>query len=458
MRTLRKWKFSFFAATVFIMLAALTLVNCGGSSSSDTTTATTTTTTTTTTAPTISSFTPSVGGVNTSVTIFGADFSTTAADNTVKFNGTTSVVTSATSTRLVTSVPTGATTGPITVTTAGGTATSSANFTVYTYTTITVTSSITATTTWTAGNVYLINSFITVNALLTIQPGTIIKFKPGGYMMVYVAGKINANGASAATPIIFTSVKDDAHGGDTNADGAATSPAAGDWGFIYLDGTGSIFNYCEIYYGDNTSYGTLDLRLGSATVTNSIFAHNGTLDGLDKFPALNADSAGAAMIITGNTFYDNKLPVRINSTFSMDDSNTFDNAGAEKNKYNAIVAYYGDITGPITWSATKVPFVVKEWIALSGFAWFTVGDNVVVKFQKTTGYINVNAGMTFTVGTGVFFTSIKDDAHGGDTNADGNATSPLAGDWLGMKDYSIAGPPFCSTVSTMLYYTAGCGW
>ena len=34
---------------------------------------------------------------------------------------------------------------------------------------------------------------------------------------------------------IFTSYKDDAHGGDTNADGTASSPSVGDWEGIWLE-------------------------------------------------------------------------------------------------------------------------------------------------------------------------------------------------------------------------------
>ena len=80
--------------------------------------------------PTITSFTPSQGPIGTTVTITGTKFSTTAADNIVRFNGQNAIVTSSTSTQIVTIVPTGATTGPITVTVGILTGTSPINFTV----------------------------------------------------------------------------------------------------------------------------------------------------------------------------------------------------------------------------------------------------------------------------------------------------------------------------------------
>ncbi|MGB9428679.1 MAG: IPT/TIG domain-containing protein, partial [Gammaproteobacteria bacterium] len=75
-------------------------------------------------------FSPGQGTVNTTVTIQGNGFSTTAASNTVKFNGTATSVTSATATQLVVKVPNGASTGPISVTVGGSTVTSATDFTV----------------------------------------------------------------------------------------------------------------------------------------------------------------------------------------------------------------------------------------------------------------------------------------------------------------------------------------
>src|SRR5258706_12788413 len=68
------------------------------------------------TAPTITSFSPPSGAVGVPVTINGTNFNATPSKDTVKFNGTTATVSSATTTRLVATVPSGATTGTITVT------------------------------------------------------------------------------------------------------------------------------------------------------------------------------------------------------------------------------------------------------------------------------------------------------------------------------------------------------
>jgi|JI10StandDraft_1071094.scaffolds.fasta_scaffold02235_3 gliding motility-associated-like protein len=80
--------------------------------------------------PTIVSFTPTSGPIGTTVTITGANFSTTPANNIVYFGATRVTVTAATATQLTVTVPTGATYQPITVQVNGLTGYSSKPFVV----------------------------------------------------------------------------------------------------------------------------------------------------------------------------------------------------------------------------------------------------------------------------------------------------------------------------------------
>jgi YD repeat-containing protein len=79
---------------------------------------------------TISGFTPAGGSVGNQVTIYGTGFDSVAGNNVVAINGTSALVSSASSTKLVTSVPAGASTGPITVSNPIGSASSASNFVV----------------------------------------------------------------------------------------------------------------------------------------------------------------------------------------------------------------------------------------------------------------------------------------------------------------------------------------
>ncbi len=78
-------------------------------------------------APTISGFSPTSGGVGTTVTITGTNFSGATS---VNFNGQAASFSVVTSAQINATVPNCSSTGTVSVTTAGGTATSSGSFTV----------------------------------------------------------------------------------------------------------------------------------------------------------------------------------------------------------------------------------------------------------------------------------------------------------------------------------------
>ncbi len=81
------------------------------------------------TPPTITNFTPPAGPVGTVVSIFGANFFDVLN---VRFNGINATFTVSSPSQITATVPTGATTGPITVTTTDGTAAATPNFIVTT--------------------------------------------------------------------------------------------------------------------------------------------------------------------------------------------------------------------------------------------------------------------------------------------------------------------------------------
>lgn len=117
-----------------------------------------------------------------------------------------------------------------------------------------------------SGNVYLVEKSLTFasGSTLTIEPGVIVKFAPGTSLTIAQGATLLAKGTRAA-PIILTSLKDDAHGGDTNGDGDATAPQAGDWQSIHVSGGVARFEHTHIFYGCRSQKGTLYLT-GNGTI------------------------------------------------------------------------------------------------------------------------------------------------------------------------------------------------
>lgn len=326
---------------------------------------------------------------------------------------------------------------------------------------IIITEDITTPTIWDGNDtVYIIKAYdFYVENSLTIRPGAIIKFHPsaGPYMMVGDGGTIIAKGTSLK-PIIFTSYKDDAHGGDNNGDGNATTPAVADWGQINTNGyNSSQFQYCEFFYGGSGSYNsTLILYGNNFLVDRCTFANNkGGKSGDFYYGVLNASDAEKNTTITNNIFYDNIIPLSMESIINIDNSNLFTHPtdASKSNSMNGIFIYsYSDIYGSVTWEETEVPFVIIDndlWIEDNGS--LNLGSAVALKFTPSStlliadgGVLNQNSSNTFT--------SFKDDTVKGDTNGDGSATTPANDDWEGIYDDSGATPnPYYFTWSNIFY-------
>ena len=127
--------------------------------------------------------------------------------------------------------------------------------------------------TWLGSTVYQVTGNIVIpnGMTLTILPGAVVKFDSATGITVQPGAMLVANG-TVAQPIYFTSIKDDSIG-DTNGDGNATSPAAGDWGSILIQGGNASFNHVLIQYaGGPPSLANLIGAIqtsGSASVTIS---------------------------------------------------------------------------------------------------------------------------------------------------------------------------------------------
>jgi hypothetical protein len=278
---------------------------------------------------------------------------------------------------------------------------------------VNVTQDISQSVTWTSDKIYTINSAITVNnnAVLTIQPGTVVRFGAGGSLSIGYStnGTLIANGTSAS-PIVFTS--------------SAVAPTAGSWDGIYFydkASSNSSVTYCNIMYaGSNSSYGALNIISCDLAVNNCNISFSGSYGiytsygnnkgGFISFAnniinttakyGLVIDAHKLGTIGTGNTFT-NILGISLIGSYNSTTAQTWKNLNAPY-----IVSQELDIDGNLTIEAgTRFRF--------DGPGWLAIGYSNATTFVADGG----------TSATPITFTS--------------NAASPVAGSWRGIVFYGF---------------------
>lgn len=127
------------------------------------------------------------------------------------------------------------------------------------------------------GSAYKVTGTLTVadGGDLVIPAGTVLKMESGATVAVNSGGRLTAVG-TAAQPIAIVSVKDDTYGGDTNGDGDATAPAAGDWGTFKNNGGTMEFAHVTVRHGGGNTASVWNYS-GETTLESCTVEAGGTL-------------------------------------------------------------------------------------------------------------------------------------------------------------------------------------
>lgn len=300
---------------------------------------------------------------------------------------------------------------------------------------------------WLSGHTYVLKASVTVpsNTTLTIQPGAIIKTGASVQHGLNAWGTVKAIG-TASSPILFTSLHDDT-GGDHNGDGGATGPGPGDWPSVRLNAgsTNSEFDHCVVRFGGLGGVASVDVDADGLVLKNTTI-ELGAGDGL----RFNNSLVGA---VEDSVFDSCLRPISGVSVLSVA---TIKNCTASGNAQGDVVWADGTaaaaFSGNVTWekaNTLNANGVVHLWapITVPNGTLFRVKQGVKVKFLTTLGYVNVFGTMITegTAGDPVVFTTISDDAIGGDTAGDGPTTG-TPGSWrLVQLNFNSSGNVFTHT-------------
>ena len=295
---------------------------------------------------------------------------------------------------------------------------------------------ISADTTWTAGeSPYLItcDSSISQGATLTVGIGTVIKFANETRMTV--AGTLLAKGTDVA-PIYFTSIQDDSIGGDNNNDNDSTSPTSGDWQGIKIINTGTaVFDYSHMLYGGYSDSYLLDPLYSTILVENGIIEITNSEISYSEYTGLYLRGDQQHSIIQDNVFNYNESAVYIDSY--NNDSGEIENLPTGYIHGNSGISNTRNTIG-FSGSFTSTTYLGKmNDLAYDGS--FTIAEGATLILEPGVvfkgGRIDVYGTLSATgsIVNPIVFTSFKDDSILGDSNNDGNLSSPAPGDWEGIK-------------------------
>ncbi len=321
--------------------------------------------------------------------------------------------------------------------------------------------------TWLAGDLpFVVHGNLRLEtraAVLTLQPGLVVKFMRGATLSV-TDGELRS-GATTGEPVLLTSMNDDAcsadqdTGCDTNGDRGNSDPTPGDWEGVYIDedSLGAFIRNTVGRWGGNDTNGLIQLNHANSTIEDcEISRSEGAGIVVEQVATVIADNhlhhnqgdgikieAGTTPILV--TLRDNLIESNEKGAIAMDANVelVLEGNNEANDNYRNGVTVTGSSRVTHRWRAgpEELPYIIVDDVAVIDQSTLTIDPGVIIKmdFGRSFGTSRGTLVMEGTEEQPIVVTSINDDSIGGDSNPQDGDVSPNAGNWKSIKFESSGG-------------------